>query len=113
MTHHRRNKMKRRIRTVVVGAIVAATTMGCATQQERAARASEQAKKVAEALKKRGFKAVCCATGAEARAYVMKESEGAKSVGFGGSVTVNFSIHRSDWQNLGFSAGPDDIVIDE
>ena len=31
----------------------------------------------------------------------------------GGSVTVNFSIHRSDWQNLGFSAGPDDIVIGE
>ena len=49
---------------------------------------SEQLDKVAEALKKRGFKAVCCATGAEARDYVMKEAEGAKSVGFGGSVTV-------------------------
>ena len=49
---------------------------------------SEQLEKVAEALKKRGFKAVCCATGAEARDYVMKEAEGAKSVGFGGSVTV-------------------------
>lgn len=44
--------------------------------------------KVAEALRKRGFKAVCCATGAEARDYVMKEAETARSVGFGGSVTV-------------------------
>ena len=49
---------------------------------------NEQLEKVAEALKKRGFKAVCCATGAEARDYVMKEAEGTKSVGFGGSVTV-------------------------
>ena len=49
---------------------------------------NEQLEKVAEALKKRGFKAVCCATGADARDYVMNEAEGAKSVGFGGSVTV-------------------------
>ena len=49
---------------------------------------NEKLEKTAEALRKRGFTAVCCATGAEARAYVMKEAEGAKSVGFGGSVTV-------------------------
>ena len=49
---------------------------------------NEQLEKVAEALRKRGFKAVCCATGAEAHDYVMKEAETAQSVGFGGSVTV-------------------------
>ena len=49
---------------------------------------NEQLEKVAEALRKRGFTAVCCATGAEARDYVMKEAETARSVGFGGSVTV-------------------------
>ena len=49
---------------------------------------NEQLEKTAEALRKRGFKAVCCATGAEARDYVMKEAETARSVGFGGSVTV-------------------------
>ena len=49
---------------------------------------NEQLEKVAEALRKRGFKAVCCATGAEAAAYVMKEAESARNVGFGGSVTV-------------------------
>ena len=47
-----------------------------------------QLEKTAEALRKRGFTAVCCATGAEARDYVMKEAETARSVGFGGSVTV-------------------------
>ena len=29
----------------------------------------------------------------------------------GGTVTINFSIHRSDWQNLGFAAGSDAIEI--
>ncbi len=33
------------------------------------------------------------------------------SIDDGGTVTVNFSIHRSDWQDLGFSAGSDDIEI--
>ena len=49
---------------------------------------NEQLERVAGALRKRGFTAVCCATGAEARDYVMKEAETARSVGFGGSVTV-------------------------
>ncbi len=49
---------------------------------------NEQLERVAGALRKRGFKAVCCATGDEARDYVMKEAESARSVGFGGSVTV-------------------------
>lgn len=29
----------------------------------------------------------------------------------GSTLTINFSIHRSDWQNLGFSVGSDSIVI--
>ncbi len=29
----------------------------------------------------------------------------------GGTVTVNFSIHRSDWQNLNFTVGPDDLSV--
>ena len=49
---------------------------------------SELMERTAAALRKRGFVAECCATGAEAAAYVMKESETARSVGFGGSVTV-------------------------
>ena len=31
----------------------------------------------------------------------------------GATVTVNFAIHRSDWQNLSFSIGSDDVVIEE
>ncbi len=30
-----------------------------------------------------------------------------------GTVTINFSIHRSDWQNIGFTVDSDDIVIGE
>ena len=29
----------------------------------------------------------------------------------GSTLTINFAIHRSDWQNLGFSVGQDGIVI--
>ena len=43
---------------------------------------------VAEALRKRGFAAECFATGADAAARVMELAADAKSVGFGGSVTV-------------------------
>ena len=31
----------------------------------------------------------------------------------GGTVTVNFSIHRSDWQNLNFTVGPDDLSVSD
>jgi len=48
----------------------------------------KQCEEVVEALKKRGFVAEYCATPEAAKAYVMKEAEQAKSVGFGGSVTV-------------------------
>ncbi len=41
-----------------------------------------------EALRKRGFKAQFCATADEAKAYVLNEATDAKTVGFGGSVTV-------------------------
>ena len=43
---------------------------------------------VAEALRRRGFDAECFATGADAAARVMELAADAKSVGFGGSVTV-------------------------
>ena len=43
---------------------------------------------VAEALRRRGFAAECFATGAEAAARVTELAADAKSVGFGGSVTV-------------------------
>ena len=29
----------------------------------------------------------------------------------GGTVTVNFSIHRTDWQNLNFTVGQDDLAV--
>ncbi len=44
--------------------------------------------KVAEALRLRGFDTECFATGADAAARVMELAADAKSVGFGGSVTV-------------------------
>ena len=31
----------------------------------------------------------------------------------GGTVTVNFSIHRTDWQNLNFTVGPDDLSVSD
>ena len=34
------------------------------------------------------------------------------TLGANGTVTVNFSIHRSDWQNIGFSVDSDGIEID-
>lgn len=43
---------------------------------------------VAEALRRRGFDAECFASGAAAAARVMELAADAKSVGFGGSVTV-------------------------
>lgn len=43
---------------------------------------------VAKALEKRGFTVVTCKTGKDAAEYVMAEAADAKSVGFGGSVTI-------------------------
>ena len=40
------------------------------------------------ALEKRHFTAVYCATSGEAAAYVLREAESARSVGFGGSYTI-------------------------
>ena len=48
----------------------------------------EVLEKTAECLRRRGFGAVCCATAAEAAAYVMKEAESAATIGQGGSVTL-------------------------
>lgn len=50
--------------------------------------AVETLERVAAALRRRGFDAVCCATRAEATAHVMKLAEGAATVGQGGSVTL-------------------------
>lgn len=33
------------------------------------------------------------------------------SLSAGGTVTINFAIHRSDWQNISFSISSDDIII--
>ena len=35
------------------------------------------------------------------------------SLSAGGTVTVNFSIHKTDWQNLSFTVGSGDVVIEE
>ena len=50
--------------------------------------AVETLERVAAALRRRGFDAVCCATRAEAAAHVMTLAEGAATVGQGGSVTL-------------------------
>ena len=50
--------------------------------------AMEMLEKTAAALAKRGFNAVCCATRAEAAAFVMKLAESAATIGQGGSVTL-------------------------
>ena len=44
------------------------------------------------------------------RCVITAGSSGTLSAG--GTVTVNFSIHRTDWQNLNFSVGSDDVVIE-
>ena len=44
--------------------------------------------KTVEALKRRGYEAVAVATREEAKAVVLKEAEGAYSVGWGGSETI-------------------------
>ena len=78
---------------------------------------NEQLENVAEALRKRGFKAVCCATGAEARDYVMKEAETARSVGFGGSMTLRelglydtLPTHNEVWSHW---APPEGVAPEE
>ena len=43
---------------------------------------------VVHALEERNFKAVYCPTSAEAAAYILKEAESAKTIGFGGSLSV-------------------------
>lgn len=48
----------------------------------------EQCMKVVEALRRRGFEAEFAPDGAAAAEIVMKEAEGAKSVGWGGSETI-------------------------
>lgn len=50
--------------------------------------AVETLERVAAALRRRGFDAVCCTTRAEAAAHVMTLAEGAATVGQGGSVTL-------------------------
>ena len=49
---------------------------------------NETLEKTAEALRKRGFDAVVCATAHEASDCVLKAAEEARTIGFGGSETV-------------------------
>lgn len=49
---------------------------------------NEVLEKTAEALRRRGFDVVCCATGAEARERVLKVAESAATIGCGGSMTL-------------------------
>ena len=49
---------------------------------------NEILEKTAEALRRRGFDVVCCATGAEARERVLKVAESAETIGCGGSMTL-------------------------
>ena len=48
----------------------------------------KKCRQLVENLKKRHFTAVYCATAREAADYILKEAEGAESVGFGGSLSV-------------------------
>ncbi len=49
---------------------------------------NEAIENVAAALARRGFTVTCCATGAEAKAHVLKAAEAAASIGQGGSETL-------------------------
>ena len=55
----------------------------------------KKCQKSVEALSKKGFTAVYCATSAEAADYILKESGEAKTIGFGGSMSVT-SLELSD-----------------
>lgn len=50
--------------------------------------AEKRCKALVQALESRRFTAVYCPTAADAAQYIMKEAERAKTVGFGGSLTV-------------------------
>lgn len=45
-------------------------------------------RRTVDALKENGFKAVYCKTAAEAKKYILKEAEGAGTIGCGGSLTL-------------------------
>jgi hypothetical protein len=49
---------------------------------------NEILERTAAALRRRGFDAVCCVSGAEALEHVLKAAEGAGTIGCGGSVTL-------------------------
>ncbi len=48
----------------------------------------QKCKKAVESLGKNGFTAVYCRSGREAFDYILREAEGAQTVGFGGSMSV-------------------------
>jgi predicted sulfurtransferase len=48
----------------------------------------KKCEKAVEALKKNGFDAVYCLTGEEVFHYILNEAAEAKSIGFGGSLSV-------------------------
>lgn len=50
--------------------------------------AEKKCQAVVQALAKRGFTAMYCATGQDAATYILKQAEAATSIGFGGSLSV-------------------------
>lgn len=48
----------------------------------------KKCEKTVEALVRNGFKAIYCRTRQEAIEYIIKEASGAKTIGFGGSLTI-------------------------
>ena len=55
----------------------------------------KKCQKAVEVLNKKGFTAVYCATSSEAAEYILKEAGEAKSIGFGGSMSVA-GLHLGD-----------------
>ena len=68
--------------------------------------------KAVEGLKKRGFEAVFAKTAEEAAAIVMKEAEGAKSVGWGGSESVKALGVREKLAAAGKEIRDHELVMD-
>ena len=68
--------------------------------------------KAVEGLKRRGFEAVFVKTPEEAAALVMKEAEGAASVGWGGSESVNALGVREKLAEAGKEIRDHELVMD-
>jgi len=56
---------------------------------------------VVKALERRNFTSVYCATASDAAEYILKQAEGAQTVGFGGSMTVSDLQVTEPLQSMG------------